>query len=122
MDKKSLDGVSWEGSFQGKPCYSAHCDVEVLIFSQDESLPLADAVPRLMSELKDEDKKQLERLELPQNSWSDDASIMAARYALDERHTMVQVEKSKPRDKLYKTKVLKCITNAMKTSTKPGRK
>ena len=122
MNKKSLDGVSWEGSYQGKPCYSAHCDMEVLIFSQDESLPVADVVPRLTSELTDDDKKQLERLDLPQNSWSDDASIIAARYALDKRHTLVQVEKSKQGDKLYKTKVLKRITNTMKTSTKPARK
>ena len=120
MAKDSLEGVTWVGSYQGKPCYTAQCDAEVLIISQDESLPVADAVPRLTCKLTDDDKKQLERLKLPQNSWNDDANIMAARYALDKSYTVIQVERNKPGERLCKTKVQQIIRNTMKASTKPA--
>ena len=123
MAKDPLEGVSWEVNYQGKPCYSAYCDTEVLIISQDDSLQVAEAVPRLTCELTDDDKRQLERLDnLPQSSWNDDASIIAARHALDKRHTMIQVERNKLGEKLSKTKVQRIIRNIMKASTKPARK
>ena len=115
-----LEGVSWQESYQGKPYYSAYCDTEVLIISQNDDLPVADAVPRLTCELSDDDKKQLERLELPQSSWNDDASIKEARCARDKRYTMIQLERSKPGESLRKTKVQQIIRNAMKASTKPA--
>jgi hypothetical protein len=122
MAKDPLEGVSWEGRFEGKPYYSAKCDIEVLIISQDDSLPgVADAVPRLNCELADTDQNQLERLGLPQNSLRDDASIMAARFACDKRFTKVQVERSN-HGGLSKAKVQEVIRNTMKTSTKPARK
>ena len=120
MAEDILEGVSWEESYQGKPCYSAYCDAEVLIISQDERLPVADAVPRLTSELTDNDKKQLERLKLPQNSWNDDARILAARYTQDKRYTVFPVERNKPGERLCKTKVQQIIRNTMKASTKPA--
>ena len=120
MASDPLEGVSWQVSYQGKPCYSAYCDTEVLIISQDDGLPVADAVPRLTCELTDDDKKHLERLELPQSSWNDDASIMEARFAIDKRHTMVQVKRSKPGEQLCKTEVQQIIRNTMKASTKPA--
>ena len=115
-----LEGVSWEVNYQGKPCYSVYCDTEVLVISQDDGLPVADAVPRLICELSDDDKKQLERLNLPLSKWNDDASIMEARYARDKRYTMIIVEKSKPGEPLCKTKVQQIIRNTMKASTKPA--
>ena len=122
MAKDPLEGVSWEGRFEGKPCYSAQCDIEVLIISQKDSLPgVADAVPRLNCELTDSDRNQLERLGLLQDSPRDDASIMAARIDFDKRFTKVQVERSN-RGELSRTKVQEVIRNTMKTSTKPARK
>ena len=122
MAKDPLEGVSWEGRFEGKPCYSAQCDIEVLIISQKDSLPgVADAVPRLNCELTDSDQNQLERLGLLQDSPKDDASIMAARFAFDKRFTKVQVERSN-HGGLSRTKVQEVIRNTMKTSTKPARK
>ena len=116
-----LEGVSWQESYQGKPCYSAYCDTEVLIISQqDDGLPVADAVPRFTCELSDDDKKQLERLNLPLSSWNDDASIMEARYARDKRYTMIPVKRSKPGKLLCKTQVQQIIRNTMKASTKPA--
>jgi hypothetical protein len=118
MAKDPLEGVSWQVSYQGKPCYSAYCETEVLIISQDDGLPGADAVPRLTCELTDDDKKQLERLDLPQSSWNDDASIMKARYGRDNRYTKIQIERNKQGEPLYKTKVQQTIRNTMKASTK----
>ena len=118
MAKNPLEGVSWKENYQGKPCYSAYCDTEVLILNQNDSLPVADAVPRLTCELSDDDKKQLERLNLPRSSWNDDASIMEARYARDKRYTMIQIERSKPGEPLRKTKIQQIIKNTMKASTK----
>ena len=118
MASDPLEGVSWKQNWQGKPCYSAFCDTEVLIISQDETLPVADAVPRLTCELTDDDKKQLERLNLHQSSWNDDASIIEARYARDKTYTRIQVEKNKPGEMLLKTKVQRLIINSMKASTK----
>ena len=66
-------------------------------------------------------KQQLERLNLPQSNWKDDASIMAARCALDKRFTTVTIEKSKPGN-LSKSKIMQLIRNTTKTSTKPGGK
>lgn len=122
MDKDPLEGVSWEGTYKGKPCYSAHCDIEVLIISQDESLQVVDAVPRLMCELTGDDQKWLERLNLPQSSWNDDASIMEARFAFDKRFTTIQVERNKPERRLSKTNVQQIIRNTMKASTKQASK
>ena len=120
MAKDPLEGISWEGRFQGKPCYSAESDIEVLIISQEDSLPgIADAVPRLNCELRDSDQNQLERLGLSHNSLRDDVSIMAARFAFDKRFTKVQVERSN-HGGLSKTKVQGVIRNTMKTSTKPA--
>ena len=121
-DKDILDGVSFLGSFQGKTCYSAQCECEVLIISQDESLQVADAVPRQTCELTDDDKKQLEKLNISTNSQCDDASIMEARYALDKDCTVINTERSQPQNKLSKSKVLQLIRDTMKTSTKPASK
>ena len=122
MAKDPLEGVSWKENWQGKPCYSAYCDTEILIISQDDGLPVADAVPRLSCELSDDDKKQLERLDLPQSSWNDDASIIEARYALDKTYTMIKIERNKPGERLSKIKVRQIIKNSMKASTKLARK
>ena len=80
-----LQGVSWQTPYQGKPCYTAFCEAEVLIIKQDDSLQVADAIPRRSCELTGDDKMQMERLELSFSSDFDDATIMAARYALDKR-------------------------------------
>ena len=116
-----LKGVSWQVSYRGKECYSAFCEAEILIIKQDENLPVADAVPRRSCELTEDDKKELERLNVSVGSQYDDVDIMAARYALDKRITHVRVERSKPGEHLCKSKVLQTIQGMMKTSTKPGR-
>ena len=114
-----LDGVSWQGTYQGKPSNAAYCECEVLIISQDEDLKVGDAVSRRTCELIDDDKKQLEKLNISTSGQYDDASIMAARYALDKQCTAVDIERSKP---LSKNKVLQLIRDTMKTSTKPTSK
>jgi hypothetical protein len=114
--------VSWEVGYQGKPCHTAYYECECLIVSQDDDLQVPDAVSRRTCELTDNDKQQLERLNLPQNSWKDDANIMAARYSLDKRFTTVIFEKSKPGNHLSKGKTMQRIRDTMKTSTKPGGK
>ena len=120
--RDSLQGVSWQVNYQGKACHSAYCESEILIIYQDESLQKANAVPRRSCELAEDDKRKLERLNLSPSSWHDDASIMAARYALDERITMVKIERGKSGEQLCKSKVLQLIQGMMKASTKPARK
>ena len=122
MAEDPLQGVSWQEPYQGKPCYVAHCEIEVLIIKQDDNLQVADAVPRRRCELTEDDKKQLERLNISLSSEFDDASIMAARYALDKRHTDIRIERSRPGSELTKSKVLKMVRDVMKTSTKPAGK
>ena len=117
-----LQGVSWQTPYQGKPCYTAFCEAEVLIIKQDDSLQVADAVPRRSCELTEDDKMQMERLKISPRGEFDDATIIAARYALDKRITMVQVVRSKYREPMLKSKVLQQIKCMMKTSTKPSRK
>lgn len=114
--------ISWEVSYQGKTHHSAFYEQEVLVISQDETLQRTDVVPRQKCELTEDDKKKLERLDLPQSSWDDDASIMAARYALDRRYTSVRIERGNHGAQLSKGKVLQIIQNTMKSSTKPGSK
>lgn len=46
-----LEGVSWQVPFQGKECYSAFCEADILIIKQEENLPVADAVQRRSCEL-----------------------------------------------------------------------
>ena len=122
MARHLVENVSWQVNYQGKPCYIAYHQCECLIICQDDDLQVADAVPRRKCELTEDDKKQLERLNLPQTSWQDDASIISARCALDKRYTAVKIERSKPGDLLSKNKVLQLIRDTMKTSTKPGGK
>ena len=88
--------------------------------SQDDSLQVTDAVPRRSCELTEDDKHKLERLNISSpDSQYDDASIMAARYALDKQFTNIRVERSKAGSQLSKSTVLKIIRDTMKTSTKP---
>ena len=122
METQDLKDVSWEVPYKGKTSYSAFCEVEVVLISQDEHLQVADAVPRRSCELTEDDKKQLERLDISLDSEYDDASIMAARYALDKRFTNIRIERSKPGSRLNRSRVLKIIRDAMKTSTKPASK
>ena len=119
MSKDSLVGVSWQGCYQGRTEYGATCETEALLISQDDSLQVGDAVPRRSCELTEDDKQKLERLNISPDSQYDDASIMAARYALDKRFTNIRVERSKHGSQLSKSRVLQMIRNAMKTSTKP---
>ena len=118
MAKDLLERVSWQGCYQGRTEYSAICETEVLLISQDDSLLVADAVPRRSCELTKDDKQKLERLNISPDSQYDDASIMAARYALDKRFTNTRVERSEPGSQLSKSRVLQMIRDTMKTSTK----
>lgn len=117
-----LEDISWQVHYQGKPCYIAYYECQVLIICQDDDLQIAEATPRRTCELTEDDKKQLERLNLSQSSWNDDASIMKARHTLDKRFTSVTTEKSKPGNHLSKVKIMQLIRDTMKTSMKPGGK
>ena len=117
-----LQDVSWEVAYQGKACYTAYCETEILIIYQEDSLQVEDAVPRRSCELTEDDKNKLERLNISPSSEFDDASIMAARYALDKRITSVRVERSKPGSPLHRQKVMQMIEATMKTSSKPAGK
>ena len=117
-----MQDVSWQVSYQGKTHYVAFCEAEVLIIKQYDSLQVADAVPRRSCELTEDDKMKLERLKISPSSELDDATIMAARYALDKRYTALRIERSRSGSQLTKKTVLQMIQHIMKTSIKPRSK
>ena len=103
--------------------YGAMCQKDELLIIQSDSLQGAGVVPRQLSaELKDEDKKQLERLNLSTESWSDEGSIMKARMHKDSTYTVVGIERSRPGQPLSKKMILKKIQDMMKTTLKAGSK
>lgn len=121
-ERNNIVDVSWQGRFQGNHSYTPRCEYEVLIIIQDENLDVPDAVSRRTCELAGNDKLQLERLNISINTGYDDASIMAARYALDKQYTGVHIEKSTSQNTLSKSKILQLIRDTMMKSTKSASK
>ena len=70
---------SWGYTLQGKEIHGVAGSRDDLIISQDETIQGEDIVSRRQAELTSDDKRELERLDLPPDQWEDDASIMAAR-------------------------------------------
>lgn len=81
-----------EASKASTRSYTPFCEADILIISQVENLEVPDAVPRRICKLTDNDKLQLERLNISASSGYDDANIMAARCALDKQCTVVHTE------------------------------
>ena len=115
--------ISWNCTFQGHVMHGAMCQKDELIIVQSDSLRGAEIVPRrLNAVLTVEDKKQLERVNLSPENWSDEGSIMKARMDKDSTYTVVEVERSKPGQPLSKEKTLKKVQDMMKTTLKAGSK
>lgn len=79
-----------------------------------------DIQPRCSLELTESDKNQLQRLGIPTANWQDDATIMAARCALDKKYTVLPMERSMSGEMLTKAYVLSKIEEYMKTTMKVG--
>ena len=112
--------ISWSYTLEGNTIYAAKCSRDELMIIQSDDLEGANIVPRRNVELTAEDKKQLERLDLPPESWYDDSLIMKARLDRDRNFTLVGVERNKPEEPLSKKKVLRKIQDMMKSTLKPG--
>ena len=112
--------IQWGGTVQGHQLYGAYGTRDILIISQDDALQAEDIVSQNTIQLSEEDKKKLDRLDLPPDMWHDDASIMAARIALDDEYTLIATERSKPGEPLTKDYVLDEIRTVMKSTSKDG--
>ena len=97
------------------------CHKDILIITEDEAgQQRPEVVPRRKSELSREDMQKLEKLALPATEWENDASITAARIALDCRLKLAGVERSLPWETLTKKRVLRRIERLLKHTMKPG--
>ena len=97
-----------------------HCALgsrDVLIIAQTENLQGPNVIPRHRADLAAPDISELERLQ-----GYDDASIMAAKYVLEDRFSEVKVERSKHKKPLKKNHILNIITTLLKHSQKDGSK
>ena len=110
----------WEDTLQGKKIFGAYVTRDILIIAQDDNLCGSDIESRLSLELTDTDQTQLQRLGIPPEKWSDDASIIAARCTHDKEYTLLPIERSTPENLLTKQHVLSKIESYLKTTMKDG--
>ena len=113
----------WGTTFQGRGFHAATGSRDVLIISQNETTCIQgeDIVPRRQTELTSDDKRELERLDLPPDQWQD-ASIMAARMNRDSDCAVTGVIKSMPGEPLTAKCVVKEIEIIMNNTQKEGGK
>ena len=111
---------SWGITLQGRELHVVAESRDDLIISQDETIQGENIVPRRQVELTSDDKRELERLDLPPDQWQDDASIMAARISKDSEYFMTEVIKSRPGEPLTAKYVLKQIEILMNNTQKEG--
>ena len=114
--------VPWGKTFQGVETHAACGSRDVFLICQDETMQGIDVVPRRQSELTSDDKRELERLDLPLNQWEDDASIMAARMSKDPDYSVTKVVRSRPGEPLTAKYVIKQIELLMNNTQKEGGK
>ena len=112
--------TEWGETLQGKKLLGAYGTRDILIIAQDDYLQGLDIQPRCSLELTESDKTQLQRLGIPTSKWQDDASIMAARCALDTEYTLLPMERSMPGELFTKDYVMLKIEEYMKTTLKAG--
>ena len=122
MSNGATRQVIWGGTIQGEKFHGVYGPRDVLIISQDETIQGEDIVPRRQAELANDDKRQLERLDLPLDQWQDDANIMAARQNKDTNYTVTEVIKSRPGEPLTVKYVMKQIEIVMNNTQKDGGK
>jgi hypothetical protein len=113
---------SWGFKLQGKESHRAAGSRDILIISQDKTIQGEDIVPRRQAELTSDDKRELERLDLPPDQWQDDASIMAARCSKDQWNSVTEVIKSRPGEPLMAKYVMKQIETLMNNTQEEGGK
>ena len=112
----------WGFTLQGKEIHDASGSRDILIISQDETIQGEDIIPRRQAELTSDDKRELERLDLPPDQWEDDANIIAARHSKHPEYFMTKVIKSKPGEPLTAKFVIKQIEILMNNTQKEGGK
>ena len=99
--------LPWEVTLQGKKTYEALGSRDVLIISQNETIQGVDIVPRRQAELTSDDKRELERLDLPPDQWEDDASVIATRMSKHPGCSVTEVVKSRTGEPLTVKYVMK---------------
>ena len=118
----AIQQSSWGKVLQGRETYDAAGSRDLLIILQDETIQGEDIVPRRRMELTGDDKRELERLDLPPDQWEDDVSIMAARYSKDQWSSVTQVIRSRSGEPLMTKYMKKQIEILMNNTQKEGGK
>ena len=77
-------------------------------------------IPRHNADLAAPDVSELGKIHLALDDAHDDASIMTAKYVLEDRFSEVKVERSKHKKPLKKNHILNVITTLLKHSQKDG--
>ena len=79
VEMSALEGAIpqplWGEKFQGKEVHGATGPSDILIVSQDETIQGEDTTPRRTTKLTSDDKRELERLDLPPDKWEDEATM-----------------------------------------------
>ena len=88
-----------------------------MIIAQIENLQGPNVTPRRIADLPAPDVSELEKIH-----GYDDASVMKAKYVLEDRFLEVKVERSKQMKPLKKKHILKVITALLKHTHKDGSK
>ena len=114
--------VTWGSTIKGEKTHEASGSRDIIIISQDNTIQGEDIVHRREAELTSDDKRELERLDLPPDLWQDDASIIAARINKDPRYSVTEVIKSRPGEPLTVKYVMKQTEILMKNTQKEGGK
>ena len=112
----------WRYTLQGEEIHGVAGSRDNLIIFQDEIIQGEDITPRRQTELTSDDKRKLERLDLPPDQWEDDASIMTARYSKDQWSSVTEVIRSSPGEPLMVKYVMKQIKILMNNTQKEGGK
>lgn len=112
--------TEWGCTLQEKKLLGAYGTRDIVIIAQDDSLQGPDIQPRCSLQLTDSDRNQLQRLGIPTANWQDDATIMAARCALDKDYTLLPIERSISGEMLTKNYVVSKIEEYMKRTMKAG--
>ena len=112
----------WGYTLQGRELHGVAGSRDALIISQDEIIQGEGITPRRQAELTSDDKRELERLDLPPDQWEDEASIMAARINKHPQYLVTKVIQSRPEEPLMVKCVMKEIEILMNNTQKEGGK
>ena len=105
-------GPEWS-DLSGKVTYEAVGKRDVLLIASENDLSHPDVVPRRPAIDLTQHREKLENQGIAREKQTDDLSIVKARYALDKRHTSIEVQPQANGKRVTRNSVIKHITTIM---------